>query len=58
LKDGDVKIETGDIVNFQLDEKYFEIGTKSDVYCDYKNLGKVRAMALCAEAALALEKLP
>lgn len=41
LKDGDVKIETGDIVKFMLDEKYFENSTKEEVYCDYKNFGKV-----------------
>lgn len=41
LKDGDVKIETGDIVDFMLDEKYFENSTKDKIYCDYKNLKSV-----------------
>eukprot|EP00123_Amoebidium_parasiticum_P000982 comp11946_c0_seq1/m.6617 comp11946_c0_seq1/g.6617 ORF comp11946_c0_seq1/g.6617 comp11946_c0_seq1/m.6617 type:complete len:530 (-) comp11946_c0_seq1:526-2115(-) len=41
LKDGDVKYEVGDEVTMHLDEKYFEIGTKTDIYVDYKNLPKV-----------------
>lgn len=41
LKDGDVKFETGDIVKFMKDEKYFENGTKEEIYCDYANFGKV-----------------
>lgn len=41
LKDGDVKFETGDIVKFVLDQKYFENSTKEEIFCDYKNLPKV-----------------